>query len=127
MIRDLPPLPKPKFPAIDPADVRLSYDRTGDILLLKFVPPRPATSVDVGGELWLRMDLITGDVTGIEIEGFEVGYLRKHPDLAESWRGVGDGGPQGLPAEARATLVQHILRVAKTSLPRSGWLPSASR
>jgi len=115
LMRDVPPLPRPVFPAIDPAAVRLAYDQIGDILSLKFTPSRPATSVDIGGELWLRMDPITGEVTGIEIEGFEIGYLKKHPDLAEIWREGGGHNGAPLPAELRVPLVERIIQAADRS------------
>ena len=59
-----------------------------DSLMVLFVENRPATSVDtdVEGELLIRYDPETGDVIGVEIEGFERLFMGKHhPELADGW------------------------------------------
>ena len=62
-----------------------------DSLMVLFVENRPATSVDtdVEGELLIRYDPETGDVIGVEIEGFERLFMGKHhPELADGWAAV---------------------------------------
>jgi len=61
------------------------YDKDQDILFLGPDKPRPATSVDWNGELWLRVDIQTGEIVGLEIDDFEGFFLRKHPEIAKAW------------------------------------------
>ena len=59
-----------------------------DSLMVLFAENRPATSIDadVEGVLLIRYDPETGDVIGIEIEGFERLFVGKHhPELADGW------------------------------------------
>jgi hypothetical protein len=49
---------------------------------------KPAISVDLDGEIWLRMHPVTGEVYGFEIEDFERVFLAAHPDVASAWREV---------------------------------------
>lgn len=83
MARDLT-LPPLVMPDVHAGQVVISYDAEGDILSLDFVSPRLATSRDVD-DLWLRVDPLTHEVLGIEVEDFEGFYLRHHPELSEAW------------------------------------------
>lgn len=75
---------EPQFPGIEQLDV--AYEKKRDILYVSVRPPRPAISVDLNGEAWIRLVRETGEVVGFEIEDFERAFLRNHPDLAREWR-----------------------------------------
>lgn len=62
------------------------YRNREDILFLRPEQPRPAVSFDWNGEVWLRVDPATGEFVGLEIENFESVFLKKHPELALTWR-----------------------------------------
>ena len=64
------------------------YHEDEDTFFLHPEKPRPATSVDWGGEFWVRVDPENGEVVGLEIEDFETVFLKKHPDLASAWEEV---------------------------------------
>ena len=118
MMRDQPP-PNPRFPRIKPEKLQIIYDKLGDILIVHLGPSGPASSLDVDGEYWLRMNPASREVYGIEIEGFEAGYLRRHPDIAELWMGAGGREGTELRPESRLALVKRILRSAP-SMASSG-------
>ena len=59
----------------------VEYDKKADTLFMRIGPARPATSVDVNGEIWARLDPTTGDIVGFEIEGFRDVFLVRHPEL----------------------------------------------
>lgn len=82
---DLPPL---KWESLDPAKMVLDYDRKSDILHIRPPKARPATSFDIDDEVWIRIDLETGEVVGIEIDDFELVFLKKHPEVAAVWPGA---------------------------------------
>lgn len=63
----------------------LSYHKDEDTLFLHPEEPRPATSFDLDGEVWIRVDLNNGEVVGLEIEDFETVFLKKHPEVASAW------------------------------------------
>ena len=68
-----------------------SGDLLVDSLMVLFTENRPATSVDsyVEGELLIRYDPGTGEVIGVEIEGFERLFVGKHhPELADGWAAI---------------------------------------
>ncbi len=62
------------------------YHEDEDTFFLRPEKPRPATSVDWDGEVWIRIDLKNGEVVGLEIEDFENVFLKKQPELAISWK-----------------------------------------
>jgi uncharacterized protein YuzE len=64
---------------------QLVYHDDEDVLFIRSDPPRPATSFDVEGELWVRFDTETGEIVGFEIEDFEAIFLKKHPEIAQAW------------------------------------------
>ena len=73
-----------------------------DTLMVLFVENRPATSVDanVEGDLLIRYDPETGEVVGVEIEGFERSFIGKHhPELADSWGAPQARGRRRLPQQ----------------------------
>lgn len=78
-------MPKLRTKSFYPEKCVLSYDKNGDILTISQWPGRPATSVDIGGEFWVRADPSTGEVLGFEIEGFQHLFLKNHPELSALW------------------------------------------
>jgi uncharacterized protein YuzE len=60
------------------------YNKKSDILSMHSKENRPAVSVDLAGEIWVRIDPQTGEITGIEIEDFKNIFLKKHPEIAKS-------------------------------------------
>jgi len=64
---------------------QLVYHDDEDVLFIQSDPPRPATSFDVEGEIWIRFDPETGEVVGFEIEDFQTIFLKKYPELAQAW------------------------------------------
>lgn len=62
------------------------YRKDADVFYLCAEPRRPATSYDLNGLLWLRIDIETGDIVGIQIDDFESVFLKKHPEVAKAWK-----------------------------------------
>ena len=67
---------------------QISYDKELDTLYLSDQPVQPATSIDWDGELWFRVIPENGKITAIEIEDYELVFLKKHPELDPPWRQV---------------------------------------
>ena len=61
------------------------YHEAEDVFFLRPDTPRPATSFDLEGEVWIRFDPETGEIVGLEIDDFEAIFLRKHPEVARAW------------------------------------------
>ena len=61
------------------------YDAKRDVFLLRPSTPRPATSVDCDG-MWVRVDVETGEIVGLEIEDFQSVFLKQHADVAQAWQ-----------------------------------------
>lgn len=78
----------------------MKYDAKRDVLFLRPSTPRPATSIDCDGQLWLRVDVHTGEIVGLEIEDFESVFLKQHPEVAQAWtvcrRRIGGAKPDHL-------------------------------
>lgn len=71
-----------KMEHLPPAsDWAVEYDKDTDTLYMRVGKARPATSVDLNGEVWARIDPTTGDVVGFEIEGFRQVFLVRHPEI----------------------------------------------
>jgi len=66
----------------------LVYHDNEDVLFLRPNTPRPATSFDLEGEIWIRFDPEAGEIVGLEIDDFEAIFLKKHPELARAWAEV---------------------------------------
>ena len=62
------------------------YRKDIDVFYLRPEPNRPATSYDINGLIWLRIDIETGDIVGIQIDDFESVFLKKYPKLAKAWK-----------------------------------------
>jgi len=59
----------------------VDYDEESDTLFMQSTELLPAVSVDCDEEVWFRVDPKTGEILGIEIEGFQKVFLKKHPEL----------------------------------------------
>jgi uncharacterized protein YuzE len=75
-------VPTPRFDAdLAKREWRFKYDPEFDILRIVIDAARPAISVDVNGEMWLRLDPSTGQILGFEIEDFLTKFVPTHPEL----------------------------------------------
>lgn len=119
IIQTVADLPEPRFPKLNPRTTKVSYDAKGDILILLFETGKLATSVDQG-EFWLRMDPITGNVHGVEIENFEAAFLKRHPNLAVGW----DENKRTLRRRRSRPSNEPLIQAILDSLGRSGLEPA---
>jgi hypothetical protein len=71
----------------DLKNLKCIYHKKEDTLFIRPEKPLPATSVDWEGELWIRVDINTGKIVGLEIDDFESIFLKKHPEIAKVWEG----------------------------------------
>jgi len=69
-------------------DLIPTYHQDYDAFYLQYEKPRPATSYDINGLVWLRVDVETGEVVGLQIDDFESIFLKKYPEIAEAWQEV---------------------------------------
>ena len=60
------------------------YHKDEDTFFLRPDKPRPATSFDWDGEIWIRIDPQNGEIVGLEIDDFESIFLKKYPELANA-------------------------------------------
>lgn len=77
-----------KWDSFDPARFVVQYDKKADILYAHTPKPRRATSIDIDEEVWINVDLETGEIVGIQIDDFELVFLKKHPEVAAVWPGA---------------------------------------
>jgi hypothetical protein len=71
----------PTADEIDPSRLVLSYNDAADTLYIHFFQRgQPAVSVDVNEFLYLRVDEITHRVVGLQIEGYLIYVVHKHPE-----------------------------------------------
>lgn len=47
--------------------MRVGYDRKADVLYLSIGSPRPAVARELGDDVLLRLDAVTGEVVGLTI------------------------------------------------------------
>src|SRR5437016_4677597 len=73
------------MPPVDPGSAAIEYDAATDTLFFRRVVA-PATSVNIDGELWLRVDPHSGEVYGLEIEAFRQDFLKRHKDIGKLWK-----------------------------------------
>ena len=66
----------------------LTYHEDEDSLFIRPDKPRPATSFDWNGEVWIRVDPENGEIVGLEIDDFEAIFLKKNPEIAIAWESV---------------------------------------
>jgi hypothetical protein len=67
-------------------DFDLVYHDDEDVLFIRPMEVRPATSLDWEGVLWVRVDPVSGEIVGLEIDEFEGIFLKKYPELAKAWQ-----------------------------------------
>ena len=79
--------PEIKFNTVENLQTyKLVYRKDMDVCYLRSEPNQPATSYDLNGLVWLRIDIATGDIVGIQIDDFESVFLKKYPKLAKAWK-----------------------------------------
>lgn len=84
----------PTLGDIDPSKLVVSYNDAADTLYVHFFKRgQPAVSVDVNEFLYLRVDAITHRVVGLQVEGYLIYVVRKHPE----WLQLAEFA--GIPAE----------------------------
>jgi len=72
-------------PFLDFASIKaleFSYHGEDDTAFVHVHQPRPAVSLDVGGDMWLRVDPDTDEVVGLEVHAFAKGFLIRHSKIA---------------------------------------------
>jgi hypothetical protein len=93
-------------------------------------------SLDVDDELWVRFDPDTGEIVGFEVEDFKRIFLKRNPELHQSWAKL---EPQlnaswtrirhrrnnEKLATAAALLLEYIKRLLLGDGPRTGLINSA--
>lgn len=82
----------PRRPLEQPLAPWLRYDLDSDTLLIYFFgAPQPAVSYPVPDDqyIYLRLDIDTHHIIGVQIEGVFVGFLREHPEFIELARQAG--------------------------------------
>ena len=105
-------LPKLKWESFDPARFVMDYDKTTDILYVRPPKARAATSVDLDEDVWLRVDLATGEIVGFEIDDFELVFLKKHPELAAPWHEIRPKAPTEKMALVLAIFLEFLRSLA---------------
>jgi len=58
-------------------NIEVSYNAKRDILLLQLKNPSSAIAVDYDGMFWIRVNPESGQVVGIEIEGYRKVFLKR--------------------------------------------------
>lgn len=96
--------------SLHPDRVRFTYDRPTDTLFTDlFGEARPAASdpVELGDRdfVFLRLDVETGDVVGLQIEGFLSYAVDQHPELVDA---LPEAEVVGLEPEEATRLRQHL-------------------
>jgi hypothetical protein len=62
------------------------YHKDQDTFYLRGEKPHPATSYDLNGIAWLRVDVESGEIVGLQIDDFETVFLKKYPELTKAWK-----------------------------------------
>ena len=68
--------------------VKAIYHEDEDTFFLRPDIAKSATSFDWNGEIWLRYDLGTGEIVGLEIENFEQIFCKKYPEVGKVWKDI---------------------------------------
>ena len=93
-------IPALKWPEIKRARFRYLGNDSGhkvDWLTVLFVEDCPAVYAAVDDDLGIRYDPETGNVTGVEIKGFEDSFLcQQLSDLAAEWAALKPDAPNGI-------------------------------
>lgn len=71
-----------------PGRIAYSYDAPSDTMMVHFSGvPRAATSVlidDPFDSVYVRMDQERNEAVGLQIEGFTIDFVYRHPEMAET-------------------------------------------
>ncbi len=71
-----------------PGNIAYSYDAPSDTMLVHFSgAPKAGTSVlidDSFDSVYVRMDLERNEAVGLQIEGFAIDFVYRHPEMAET-------------------------------------------
>jgi hypothetical protein len=98
-----------------PRDIAFSYDRDSDTMMVHFFgAPRPAVSIPIDAPddtLYVRLDRVTDQVVGLQIEGFVSCFISGHPDWADTLsiarlRGITREEAMAVAAQARQQMPQ---------------------
>ena len=111
-------IPVPKLESFNPAVAKSAYDSGGDILRVSCNVNKAATSVDLDGEVWLRIDPVNGDVLGFEIEDFEAVFLKKHPEVAPMWKEIKQLMKRKDAVQQRQLFIARLLKTLSTFHPQ---------
>lgn len=113
-MKELPSL-KPRMPRVedlDPERLAFSYDDETDTLFVHFYgEPLPAVSVEVQDDAFVRVDPVTEEVVGLQIEAFLTRAVLEHPSLLKTAEIA--GVPSPLIEDARR-------RISPAELKREG-------
>ncbi|MBI2934031.1 MAG: hypothetical protein HYY29_00510 [Chloroflexi bacterium] len=63
----------------------VAYHPEEDTLFLRPGKALPGTSIDWNGEIWIRVNIRTGAIVGLEIDEFQSVFLKRHPELDKAW------------------------------------------
>ncbi|MBI2760018.1 MAG: hypothetical protein HYX51_01165 [Chloroflexi bacterium] len=105
-----------KAQSLPPMDAFVShYDIERDVLSFQLGNPRPAVSIDIDGEFWVRYVPETGEIVGFEIEDFVRVYLIGHPDILATAVEAAFGGPEqsAEPAKPKSDLVGSLVAATR--------------
>ena len=58
-----------------------TYDKEIDSLIIQPKEPVPAVSIDWDGDLWVRVNPLTGEIVGIEIEDYKQFFAKKYRSI----------------------------------------------
>jgi hypothetical protein len=98
------------------SDYTLTYHDDEDTLFIRPDVPRPATSFDWNGEIWIRVDPTTGEVLGLEIDDFEAVFLKRHPEISVAWDSVKPTCLRKLPRKSQDTAWDSFTKIVLSFL-----------
>ena len=119
--------------AADVEQLVFRYDRDSDTLLVHLHGrARPAVSIEVGDNAYVRFDRAANEVVGLHLENFLQAIVPKHPRLLEHaaalgidrTRVPGDGAPVRAPEAQRSADKRSALAALAPLFGRSVVVPS---
>jgi uncharacterized protein YuzE len=103
-----------------------NYHQDKDILFIREKTPRPAISVDWGGEVWVRIEPTTGEIVGLEIEDFETVFIKKYPEIDKAWKEARSycckPGTSKNNVESSLLIILNFIRTLLKDKPKQGTL-----
>ncbi len=82
-------IPDLHMPPVDPNTAVIDYDAATDTLFFRRAVA-PAASLNIDGELWLRVNPDSGEVYGFEVEAFANDFIKRHRDILRIWKRLPD-------------------------------------